>query len=78
MTKPGRTLRVALALASLSAPAGGAVAAESGIEAQFRNWIVGCDNVRTCRAIGFPADPDAASGAALIIDRSGEGPRLRP
>jgi hypothetical protein len=73
MTKPGRTLRVALALTSLSAPAGDAVAAESGIEAQFRNWIVGCDNVRTCRAIGFPAEPEVASGAALIIDRSGEG-----
>lgn len=71
MTQPGRTVRNALALLALAAPAG-AVAAESGIEARFRNWIVGCDNVRTCRAIGFPADPDG-SGAALVLERSGEG-----
>ncbi|HEX2555026.1 MAG TPA: DUF1176 domain-containing protein [Microvirga sp.] len=77
MTHPVRLLRAASALALWAMPA---VAAESGIEAQFRRWMVGCDNVRTCRAIGLPADDDASDGAALIVDRSGEGsakPALR-
>jgi hypothetical protein len=70
MTHPARILPTAVALASWALPA---AAAETGIEAQFRRWIVGCDNTRACRAIGLPADHRAADGAALIVDRAGEG-----
>jgi hypothetical protein len=51
-----------------------AEAAESGAYAEFRAWIVGCDNVRSCRAYGFSSkdEADAAAGVFLRIDRSGE------
>lgn len=48
---------------------------EAGGMGEYRDWIVGCDNVRTCRAIGFPAD--TAQLSALIVDRTGE-PDGRP
>ncbi len=50
--------------------------AEIGLQGEFQDWIVGCDNTRTCRAIGLPAE-SAAEGTALILDRGGE-PAARP
>ena len=36
----------------------------------FRDWIVACDNTRTCRAFGMPKQ-DTMIGVALRIDRGG-------
>ncbi len=47
------------------------VSDELGLQASFQDWLVGCDNTRTCRAIGLPADADI-EGTALIVDRSGD------
>jgi hypothetical protein len=69
MTTMIRSLSLLAGLCALPAEA-----AESGAYAEFRAWIVGCDNVRTCRAYGFSAkdEADAASGVFLRIDRGGE------
>jgi Protein of unknown function (DUF1176) len=47
----------------------GLVQADTGHYAQFQTWVVGCDNVRTCKAIGFQGE----EGNALIVDRTGDG-----
>ncbi|MGA2636512.1 DUF1176 domain-containing protein [Methylocella sp.] len=36
---------------------------------QFKDWTVGCDNVRTCTALGLP--PSEEAGAYLKISRTG-------
>lgn len=59
-----------------AAPRPGAERAEAGLQGEFQDWIVGCDNTRACRAIGLPAD-SSGDGTALILDRSGE-PAARP
>lgn len=55
-----------------------AAAAELGEVRDFSDWSVACDNVRACRAHGFPAG-GASEGFGLRIDRDGDGtsrPRL--
>lgn len=62
-----------LAAATCLASSSLVVAGELGHIRSFRDWIVGCDNTRTCRAMALP--PIARPGkATLRIDRSG-GPR---
>jgi hypothetical protein len=76
-------MRRMLALAGLLAGLAGAARAE---HAEFGDWIVVCDNVRTCSAYGFPAElsEDIAylritrTGAAeappkVTLSKSGEG-----
>lgn len=58
---------VLLALAG-TAPAR---AEELGESRTFRDWIVACDNTRTCRAFGLPKQ-DTTTGLALRIDRAGD------
>lgn len=51
---------------------------DSGAIRGFRDWQVGCDNARSCRAYGFPSN-GATAGFSLRIDRGGDGvaePRL--
>jgi len=80
---------MAISLAILSplsvqakAPAGRSSATKNEI-ADFRNWRVGCDNVRTCRAYSVKDDTDNINltyqdyDAQLILDRRG-GPDARP
>ena len=68
-----RLVGLALALHVL-APAG-ALAGPSGLR-QFNDWMVGCDNTLSCRAIGVQEDgPDEE--AYLVIDRAG-GPDAPP
>lgn len=60
-------------LAGLLGATVAAGAAELGDVRDFSDWTVGCDNVRVCRAHGFPAG-GASSGFGLRIDRNAEGP----
>ncbi|MCZ8314815.1 DUF1176 domain-containing protein [Phreatobacter sp.] len=46
-------------------------AAERGQIRSFRDWMVGCDNTRSCRAFALPAIENTGK-AALRIDRGGE------
>lgn len=64
---PFRTLLVA----GLCFAAATALAEERGHLRGFRDWIVGCDNTRTCRAFGLTSR-SATRSAAVRIDRSGE------
>ncbi len=59
-----------LAAATCIAACGIARADERGEIRTFRDWIVACDNTRTCRAFGMPKQ-DTMIGVALRIDRSG-------
>lgn len=52
-----------------------APAAEQGALRSFGDWIVGCDNTRACRAVGFAAE-QAAPAPALAIARDGRGGAL--
>lgn len=68
-TRISSAVAAVVAAASLLSGAGGA-RASSGFYAEYRDWAVACDNVRTCRAIGFRNAE--ASGAALFVDRAGD------
>jgi hypothetical protein len=59
-----------LAAVTCIACSGLAVAGELGQVRSFRDWIVGCDNTRTCRAMSLPAIAEPGK-AALRIDRGG-------
>jgi hypothetical protein len=37
----------------------------------FKDWVVGCDNLRACTALGFPAD-SAQAGSYMKVIRGGE------
>ncbi|MGQ3353661.1 MAG: DUF1176 domain-containing protein [Phreatobacter sp.] len=52
------------------AAAGTALAEERGHVRTFRDWVVGCDNARTCRAFGL-TPRDSATQLAIRIDRTG-------
>ncbi|KAF0132403.1 MAG: hypothetical protein FD152_1950 [Xanthobacteraceae bacterium] len=60
-------------LAGLIRATAAAGAAELGEVRDFNDWMVGCDNVRVCRAHGFPAG-GASGGFGLRVDRDAEGP----
>jgi len=62
------TLFVAVGL--VGAPCG-VQAEERGHVRTFRDWVVGCDNTRTCRAFGLPAQ-DSSGMLAVRIDRAGD------
>lgn len=64
------SFRTLLAAGLCFATAGTALAAERGHVRTFRDWVVGCDNARTCRAFGLPAR-DSATQLAVRIDRPG-------
>lgn len=57
-------------------PGFGRGADDLGIQASFGTWVVGCDNARSCRAIGVPVDRHVDE-TALILDRTGQ-PAARP
>ncbi|AVO45366.1 DUF1176 domain-containing protein [Phreatobacter cathodiphilus] len=63
-------LRTLLA-AGLCLAVGTALAEERGHVRTFRDWVVGCDNARTCRAFGMAAR-DSSTQLAVRIDRSGD------
>jgi hypothetical protein len=42
----------------------------------FRDWTVGCDNIKGCTAIGFPQEDQDGSGS-IRVERAG-GPDARP
>jgi len=48
-------------------------AAPSGPTAGFKDWLVACDNVRTCTAVGFAENAAVESGPHLFITRGGGG-----
>lgn len=54
---------------------GGACAGGPGPLAAFRDWVVGCDNLGSCTAIGLEADQ--GSGAYVIVRRDA-GPAADP
>jgi hypothetical protein len=63
----------------IAAAAAAAPAHADGVLRSYRDWQVGCDNVRQCRAIGFPRQ-EGTFGTALIVDREGApdaAPRVR-
>lgn len=63
-----KSARIGLAVLLMTVP----VAADDfGVFAQFRAWIVACDNMRACRLYGF-ADGTTMSGLAMRIDRAAE------
>ncbi len=64
-----------LAAALLMAPLlmAGAAQARDG-DAVFKDWWVGCDNVRVCTAYGFP--PNEGDGAFLSLRRDAEAQAL--
>ncbi len=59
-----------LAAATSIAASSLAGAADRGQIRSFRDWIVGCDNTRTCRAFALPPIAEAGK-TALRIDRGG-------
>lgn len=61
-----RTTLFAIALLGLAAAP--VSAQEVGDSRLFGDWLVGCDNTRTCRAFGFPSGA-RAFGFALRLDR---------
>lgn len=63
-------MRALVALAWLSLLVS-ASQAEEGTYGQFRSWIAGCDNVRNCRATGFPEND--ADQSALVLIRAADG-----
>lgn len=62
-----RPLRATLVLALVSFTAPSALAA-TGIRT-FDNWVVGCDNTLTCRAIGTMSG-DGDAGSYVVLDRA--------
>lgn len=60
-----------LLAAGLCLAATHALAEERGHIRTFRDWVVGCDNARTCRAFGLPTR-DSSTQLAVRIDRSGD------
>jgi hypothetical protein len=64
------SVRTLLAV-GLCLAAGSALAEERGHIRTFRDWVVGCDNARTCRAFGLPAR-DSSAQLAIRIDRAGD------
>ncbi|QJT78986.1 DUF1176 domain-containing protein [Kosakonia sp. MUSA4] len=61
-------IRAALVMAAtLSAPA---LAEQSGISFDHKDWEVVCDNTLTCRAAGYSAEEEA-SGSVLITRKAG-------
>src|SRR5207237_6218212 len=69
MMMPVRPMLFALTALAVSSAT---PASASGLRT-FRNWLVGCDNTLSCRALGTIAD-DAGNPAYLVLDRSG-GPQ---
>ncbi|MBN8941010.1 MAG: DUF1176 domain-containing protein [Rhizobiales bacterium] len=62
-----RSFRAALTLALMGFTTNSASAA-TGIRT-FDNWLVGCDNTLTCRAIGTMAD-ETDAGSYVVLDRA--------
>ncbi|MGL4291572.1 MAG: DUF1176 domain-containing protein, partial [Phreatobacter sp.] len=62
-----RPFRAALVLALVSFVTDSALA-NTGIRT-FDNWVVGCDNTLTCRAIGTMAG-EADAGSYVVLDRT--------
>ncbi len=60
-----------------SGPGGGTASAapvapqKAGVLKTFKDWKVGCDNARSCIALGLSPDPDALSGY-LKLTRAGD------
>lgn len=65
------SFRTLLTAGLLMAAAGSALAEERGHLRTFRDWVVGCDNTRTCRAFGLTAR-DSSTQLAIRIDRTGD------
>lgn len=58
------------------AVAGSAAAADAatGLEFQHHDWMLACDNTRTCRAAGYQADDgDSAPVSVLLTRKAGPG-----
>ena len=57
-------------LLALSWPlAAGAVDAPAGLFFQHHDWVVACDNTRTCRAAGYASGDD--STLSVLLTRAG-------
>lgn len=73
----GNIVRASL-LAALACIASAPALASSGIKT-FEGWVAGCDNTKSCRAIGTLAG-ESEAGSYLVIDRAAgrdAAPRLR-
>lgn len=70
---PGGNASVpAAAEAPAPAPAAAVTSPQkAGVLKSFKDWAVGCDNIRSCIAVGMSPDPDAMSGY-VKLSRSGE------
>ncbi|HRJ68238.1 MAG TPA: DUF1176 domain-containing protein [Beijerinckiaceae bacterium] len=66
-----RSLGFLCGLIALTTP----VAAEIGALRTFNDWLVACDNVRFCRAMGV-SPTGSVEGPALIVAREGQGAAL--
>jgi len=65
----GRALGAALALI--------AVAPSAAEQRTFRDWIVGCDNTRVCRAVAAGEDISIGERPQLVVDRIGASVAVR-
>lgn len=65
-----------LMFATAAMAAEGVVGGGAGMLVTKRDWRVGCDNLLSCRAMGFPAGSDVP-GAFVAVDR-GPGAEARP
>jgi hypothetical protein len=65
---------VALLLLSTLAGPAGAASVESGLTFQHGDWMLACDNTRTCRAAGYQADEGDNPPMSVLLTRQG-GPR---
>src|SRR3954468_22629637 len=72
MMMPVRSMLFALTALAVSSAA---PASASGLRT-FKNWLVGCDNTLSCRALGTKAE-DSGDPAYLVLDRGG-GPQAAP
>ncbi|WP_081689244.1 DUF1176 domain-containing protein [Inquilinus limosus] len=76
--QPGPEGAAAPAPAPAPTPAKTAAAPSAGPLKQFKDWVIGCDNLRGCTALGLTAE-DGADVAYLSVSRTGaaeEGPRV--
>lgn len=63
--------------AVLAAPAAAANEAPRGLAFRHHDWMVACDNTRTCRVAGYAADNEDSTASLLLVREGGPDAPVR-
>ena len=72
-----RTVVCASLLAGLALPMGLQAGEAAGLSFSHGDWMLVCDNTRTCRAVGYQRDEDDAAVSVLFTREAGPGEPVR-